>query len=225
MGIVLRNVNKDIGDPPLSVLRDISLTIADGEFVALTGRSGSGKSTLLYILSTLDRPSAGEVLLGGHRVAALSTYDLHRFRNEQMGFVFQFHYLLPELSALDNVLMPARKTRQEEVRRSMALELLTDFGLKDKLGSLPRQLSGGEAQRVAIARSLVMHPRYVFADEPTGNLDTANGELVLDIFRQTNRTRGTTIVMVTHDPDFAAMAGRQVVLRDGRILGGPEAAA
>jgi putative ABC transport system ATP-binding protein/lipoprotein-releasing system ATP-binding protein len=225
MSILLRNVAKAFGDPPLPVLQDISLEIGDGEFVALTGRSGSGKSTLLYILSTLDRPSGGEVLLSGHQVAALSPLDLHRFRNEQMGFVFQFHFLLPELSALDNVLMPARKTRQERARRSLALELLTQFGLGDKLASLPRQLSGGEAQRVAIARALVMQPRYVFADEPTGNLDSANGELVLNIFRETNRTRRTTIVMVTHDADFAAMAGRQVVLRDGRILGESQASA
>jgi putative ABC transport system ATP-binding protein/lipoprotein-releasing system ATP-binding protein len=225
MGIVLRNVTKAFGYPPLPVLRNISLTIEDGEFVSLTGRSGSGKSTLLYILSTLDRPTSGEVLMGGQNVPALSAPELHRFRNERMGFVFQFHYLLPELNALENVLMPARKTRQEGSRRPYAVELLTGFGLGSKLESLPRQLSGGEAQRVAVARALLMQPRYIFADEPTGNLDSANGEMVVRIFQEINRTRGTTLIMVTHDADFAAMAGRQIVLRDGRILGqSPDAA-
>jgi putative ABC transport system ATP-binding protein/lipoprotein-releasing system ATP-binding protein len=224
MSIVLREVAKTFGDPPVVALRDISLTIADGEFAALTGRSGSGKSTLLYILSTLDHPSSGQVLLGGRAVQSLAPEELHRFRNEQMGFVFQFHYLLPELSALENVLMPARKMRRDQAVHAEAVDLLNEFGLADKLNSLPRQMSGGECQRVAIARALVMHPRYLFADEPTGNLDTANGELVLRIFRDANRTRGTTIVMVTHDPDFASLATRQIVLRDGRITSQPQAA-
>lgn len=200
------------------------MAIEDGEFIALTGRSGSGKSTLLYILSTLDRPTAGRVLLGGHDVPSLPPAELHRFRNAQMGFVFQFHYLLPELTALENVLMPARKTGQERTLRARAQGLLEDFGLGNKQGNLPRQLSGGEAQRVAIARALLLRPRYLFADEPTGNLDTANGERVLRIFQEANRTLGTTIVMVTHDPDFAAMATRQVVLRDGQIVESPHQA-
>jgi putative ABC transport system ATP-binding protein/lipoprotein-releasing system ATP-binding protein len=136
-----------------------------------------------------------------------------------MGFVFQFHYLLPELTAYENVLMPARKTHRERSLRNRAGELLDTFGLSSKKDSLPRQLSGGEAQRVAIARALIQRPRFLFADEPTGNLDSANGEQVLHIFQEANRTEGTTIVMVTHDSDFAAMASRQVVLRDGQILG------
>lgn len=224
MSIVLRGVTKSFGEPPTLALQDVSLTVADHEFIALTGRSGSGKSTLLYIVSTLDLPTSGEVLLAGQEVRSLASEALHRFRNQWMGFVFQFHYLLPELSALENVLMPARKTRQELSRRNRALDLLDRFGLSAKTGNLPRQLSGGEAQRVAIARALVMEPRYLFADEPTGNLDSANGELVMRIFQETNRELGTTIVMVTHDADFAAMATRQIVLRDGRIQGQPQAA-
>lgn len=219
MGIVLSGVTKAFGEPPTLALRDVSLTIDDGEFIALTGRSGSGKSTLLYILSTLDRPTAGRVLLSGHDVPSLPPAELHRFRNSQMGFVFQFHYLLPELTAYENVLMPARKTHRERSLRNRAGELLDTFGLSSKKDSLPRQLSGGEAQRVAIARALIQRPRFLFADEPTGNLDSANGEQVLHIFQEANRTEGTTIVMVTHDSDFAAMASRQVVLRDGQILG------
>jgi putative ABC transport system ATP-binding protein/lipoprotein-releasing system ATP-binding protein len=219
MGIVLSGVTKAFGEPPTLALRDVSLTIDDGEFIALTGRSGSGKSTLLYILSTLDRPTAGRVLLSGNDVPSLPLAELHRFRNSQMGFVFQFHYLLPELTAYENVLMPARKTHRERSLRNRAGELLDTFGLSSKKDSLPRQLSGGEAQRVAIARALIQRPRFLFADEPTGNLDSANGEQVLHIFQEANRTEGTTIVMVTHDSDFAAMASRQVVLRDGQILG------
>jgi putative ABC transport system ATP-binding protein/lipoprotein-releasing system ATP-binding protein len=219
MGIVLSGVTKAFGEPPTLALRDVSLTIDDGEFIALTGRSGSGKSTLLYILSTLDRPTAGRVLLSGHDVPSLPPAELHRFRNSQMGFVFQSHYLLPELTAFENVLMPARKTHRERSLRNRAGELLETFGLSSKKDSLPRQLSGGEAQRVAIARALIQRPRFLFADEPTGNLDSVNGEQVLHIFQEANRTEGTTIVMVTHDSEFAAMASRQVVLRDGQILG------
>jgi putative ABC transport system ATP-binding protein/lipoprotein-releasing system ATP-binding protein len=157
------------------------------------------------------------VLLGDRNVPTLRPAELHRFRNEQMGFVFQFHYLLPELSALENVLMPTRKTGQEKAKRARAVELLEGFGLSRKLDNLPRAMSGGEAQRVAIARALIMGPSYLFADEPTGNLDSANGELVMQIFQEANRTHGTTIVMVTHDPDFAAMASRQIVLKDGQV--------
>ena len=218
MGISARGVSKVVGDPPTRVIDDLSLEIKNGEFVALTGRSGSGKSTLLYLLSSLDSVSAGRVELDGEDLSRISEDDLHRFRNEKMGFVFQFHYLIAELTALENVLFPARRTGQQESRASRARNLLDTFGLSGKHGRLPRQLSGGEQQRVAIARALIMEPRYLFADEPTGALDSASGEIVLKILREANQKSGTTIVLVTHDPDFAALAGRQIHLADGRVV-------
>lgn len=217
MAIVLQNVHQILGDPPNHILKNISLTIEDGEFVALTGRSGSGKSTLLYVMSSLDRASQGEVLIDQHNLLTMSKEFLHKFRNERMGFVFQFHYLLPELSALENILMPARKFHREDALKSSAYELLEAFGLTQQADRLPRHLSGGEQQRVAIARSLIMKPKYLFADEPTGNLDSQNGQVVMDIFKHINKRDGTTIVFVTHDPGFAALAHRQVKLVDGQM--------
>ncbi len=219
MGIVAHGVGKVIGEPPTRVLTDISLEIGDGEFIALTGRSGSGKSTLLYILSTLDRPSEGAVEIDGRDVNRLEHHELYRFRNQAMGFVFQFHYLFAELTALENVLLPARKAGRAEELTAHATSLLAQFGLGDKTNRLPRELSGGEQQRVAIARALVMKPRYLFADEPTGSLDTVNGEIVMDIIRTSNEKLGTAVVMVTHDPDFAKLARRQIHLVDGRVVG------
>ena len=218
MGIAAQHVRKVIGIPPTRVLTDISIDIKNGEFISLTGRSGSGKSTLLYILSSLDTPSEGKVEISGSNLATLEAEDLHRFRNEKMGFVFQFHYLLAELSAIENVLMPTMKSKQQERRLPYAASLLEEFGLKEKMNRLPRQLSGGEQQRVAIARALVMEPQYLFADEPTGNLDTVSGESVMKIIRSINHDKGTTVIMVTHDPDFANMAHRQIRLVDGKIL-------
>jgi putative ABC transport system ATP-binding protein/lipoprotein-releasing system ATP-binding protein len=217
MGIVMKDIGKSFGEPPTRVLEDLSLEVSDGEFVAVTGRSGSGKSTALYIMSTLDLPTSGTVSIDGLDVAGLSVEELHLFRNERMGFVFQFHYLLPELTALENVLMPAMKSGRSERKEPAALELLREFGLADKRDRRPGELSGGEQQRVAIARALVMEPKYLFADEPTGNLDSANGLAVMSFFQRINRERGTTILYVTHDPDFAAMAGRRIHLVDGRI--------
>ncbi len=217
MGLVAKELRKSIGNPAVEILKGLSFAIEDGEFVALTGRSGSGKSTLLYLLSTLDPPTSGEVEIGGIATNRLDSRELHRFRNEKMGYVFQFHYLLPELSALENVLMPARKGGRENEMRGHALDLLREFGLHEKSDRLPRQLSGGEQQRVAIARALVMNPRYLFADEPTGSLDSVNGEKVMSIFQDVNRRLGTTVVMVTHDPEFASRAKRAIHLVDGRL--------
>lgn len=215
MGILLEHIEKSFGDPPVRVLKDISLEIKDGEMVTLTGRSGSGKSTLLYVISTLDRPNSGRVAIDGQEVSAMSGQEVHHFRNENMGFVFQFHYLLPELSALENVLMPTLKTNTGIQRAGLAKELLAEFGLKDKFDRLPSQLSGGEQQRVAIARALVMKPRYVFADEPTGNLDSVSGGVVMNLLKRINSEFKTTIIYVTHDADYAAMAPRQIHLVDG----------
>jgi lipoprotein-releasing system ATP-binding protein len=218
VGIVARHVGKVIGQPPNRVLQDITLEIRNGEFIALTGRSGSGKSTLLYLLSSLDTTYEGSIQIDGREVKQMSEEELGVFRNRTMGFVFQFHYLLAELTALENALMPARKAKSEDQRRPRAVALLGQFGLGDKLHRLPRELSGGEQQRVAIARALVMEPHYLFADEPTGNLDSVSGEIVMGIIRELNEKLGTTIVMVTHDPDFANMAKRQIHLSDGQVV-------
>jgi ABC-type lipoprotein export system ATPase subunit len=212
MSIVATQVGKLIGHPPTQVLSDITLDIRDGEFIALTGRSGSGKSTLLYLLSSLDTAYDGTIEIGGRGVNRMDEAELGRFRNRQMGFVFQFHYLLAELTALENVLMPARKAGEETTRLEQGVALLQQVGLGEKRHRLPRELSGGEQQRVALARALVMQPRYLFADEPTGNLDSVNGETVMRIIREANQKLGTTVVLVTHDADFARMAKRQIHL-------------
>jgi lipoprotein-releasing system ATP-binding protein len=218
MGIIASHVGKVIGNPPARILTDVSLNIQDGEFVALTGKSGSGKSTLLYILSSLDNATEGHIEMSGHNVTQMKTEDLNRFRNEKMGFVFQFHYLLAELTAIENVLMPAKRSKRENQCRGRAERILEEFGLGKKLHRLPRQLSGGEQQRVAIARALVMEPQYLFADEPTGSLDSTSGEKVMSIMKEANKKMGTTIIMVTHDPDFAQLANRQIHLSDGKVV-------
>jgi ABC-type lipoprotein export system ATPase subunit len=219
MKIEGRGLVKSFGDPPQEVLHGIDLRIERGEFVALTGKSGSGKSTLLYLLSTLDTPTRGEVLLDGTEVARLTTREVHALRNRRMGFVFQFHYLLPDLTALENILLPALKSGEDKKRRPRALELLSGFDLADKAGRLPGQLSGGEQQRVAIARALIMNPSLIFADEPTGNLDSRNGGIVMDLLKKINREEGSTLVLITHDEDFAREAPRKIELRDGRVSG------
>lgn len=198
------------------VLENINLNIQEGEFISLCGKSGSGKSTLLYILSSLDKASSGEVILDGKELSKVTPGQLHILRNEKIGFVFQFHYLLPELTALENVLMPSFKKKID--KKKEAIDLLTQVGLKDKLHRLPKQLSGGEQQRVAIARALIMNPQYLFADEPTGNLDSNNGKKIMAILKEINQEKKTTIVMVTHDPDFAEMANRKITLSDGKII-------
>ncbi len=217
MSIKAEGVGKVLGDPPTRILSGVTLEIPDGEYLAITGRSGSGKSTLLYLLSTLDGVSEGRIEIDGRDAGRMSASELSVFRNSQTGFVFQFHYLLSELTVLENVLLPARKTRQERSRRQHALSLLEEVGLAGKEKRFPRQLSGGEQQRVAIARSLVMEPRYLFADEPTGSLDTENSETVLRILRETNERRKTTVILVTHDPNFAHRARRRIHLVDGRL--------
>lgn len=217
MGIAAKNIGKIFGTPPVRVLSDISLEIKDGEFVSLTGRSGAGKSTLLYILSSLDNPTEGSIEISGRDVTKMDSVELHRFRNEAMGFVFQFHYLIAELTAIQNVLMPTLKLNEGAKRRPRAEMLLEQFGLKDKLDRYPRQLSGGEQQRLALARSLIMGPKYLFADEPTGALDTANAEIVMNILRDCRAKEGMTVLLVTHDSDFAKMASREIHMVDGKL--------
>lgn len=215
--IQVQNLFKSFGEPSVDVLKGLSFEIPEKSFVSITGKSGSGKSTLLYCISTLDSPTNGEVLYHQKNLNSFSEEEIHRFRNLKMGFVFQFHYLLPELTALENVLMPARKTNQQGQREAYARDLLDRFDLKGKHDRRPKHLSGGEQQRVAIARSLIMDPQYIFADEPTGNLDSSNAETVMQILKEVTRTRNTTVIFVTHDPDFAQMADQQIKLADGKL--------
>lgn len=215
--IVCKNIIKEFGTPPQEVLHGLSFEIQDGEFVSISGRSGSGKSTLLYIISTLDHPSHGEVIIDGLELSKMNSDTVHSFRNKYVGFIFQFHYLLPELTALENVLLPARNLNLMEQKRQAAIDLLARLGLNKHIHKYPGQLSGGEQQRVAIARALILQPRYIFADEPTGNLDTHNAQLVMDILKEVNLRDKTTVCLVTHDPGFAAMARREIYLIDGKI--------
>lgn len=217
MGLVTKKLCKQFGEPPVKVLFDIDLEIKNGDFVSIAGKSGSGKSTLMYLISTLDTPSSGEIIIDDRVVSQMTHNEVHEFRNFNVGFVFQFHYLLPELSAIENVLMPTFKNKQTKQREPKAKALLERFGLADKFHRRPHQLSGGEQQRVAIARSLIMDPKYIFADEPTGNLDTSNSEIVFKIFQEINREQGTTFVYVTHDPDYANIAKTKIVMVDGRL--------
>ncbi|MCB9073176.1 MAG: ABC transporter ATP-binding protein [Bdellovibrionaceae bacterium] len=219
--IECKNITKDFGKQ--RILHGLTFNISDGEFVSISGRSGSGKSTLLYIVSTLDLPSTGEVHIDGNNLATMSSKKIHMFRNYHVGFIFQFHYLLPELTALENVLLPARNLGLVDKYEEIAQSWLKKLNISDQAGKLPGQMSGGQQQRVAIARALVMKPKYIFADEPTGNLDTYNAGLVMDILEETNKKEKTTIVLVTHEPDFAARAQREIFLVDGRISSREEA--
>ncbi|HRG46773.1 MAG TPA: ABC transporter ATP-binding protein [Leptospiraceae bacterium] len=216
-GIDCISLNRSFGNPPLEILKSISLQIPKGQFVSVTGRSGSGKSTLLYALSGLDRITSGKVLFSGESIHDMPEKQLNLFRNFKMGFVFQFHYLLPEITVLENVLMPARKTNLHKTKEEEAKKILEDFSLSHCIDKLPGQISGGESQRVSIARALIMRPEYIFADEPTGNLDSVNGEKVLELFRKVNQDYKTTIVMVTHDAGYAKLAQRTIGLSDGRL--------
>jgi lipoprotein-releasing system ATP-binding protein len=203
------------------VLRGIDLEIHEGEFAALVGPSGSGKSTLLYLLGGLDHPDAGNVEIEGENLARVDDDELARLRNRLIGFVYQFHFLLPEFSALENVLMPlwARGGGRSRTDRAWATELLGRVGLAEAAGKLPREMSGGEQQRVAVARALVNRPRLLLADEPTGNLDSTNASTVYELFRELNRSLGQTILVVTHDPEWAARSDRVLRLLDGLLVG------
>jgi len=220
--ISVRQMSKDLllpGAPPAPILKDLTFEIDAGEFVAITGPSGSGKSTLLYLLGGLDHPTRGELLFDGEDLSKMSDDELTRKRNRQIGFVYQFHYLLPEFSSLENVMMPllASETMSHKEAAARAKEVLEAVGLGDRLGHLPKQLSGGQQQRVSIARALANQPRVLFGDEPTGNLDTANTQSVYELFRDLNRRLGQTIVIVTHDDEIASKADRQIQVVDGVI--------
>jgi putative ABC transport system ATP-binding protein/lipoprotein-releasing system ATP-binding protein len=204
-----------IGRNTVSVLRGIDLQIAVGEAIFLCGASGAGKTTLLYTLAGLERPEEGEVLLDGISLYAIGDNNLARLRNAKMGFVFQSYFLLPELTALENVLIPAMISREVATDRAMAL--LERVGLADRADHLPSELSGGEQQRVAIARALVNEPAILFADEPTGNLDSNTGESIIQLLLGITRNEKRTLVVVTHDPDLACRGDRIVRIEDGTI--------
>jgi ABC-type lipoprotein export system ATPase subunit len=213
--ISINQITKAFGSPKTEVLKGISCDIEQGEFVSLTGKSGSGKTTMLYVISSLDEPTSGVVKIDDRDIHRMDEKSVHEFRNKEVGFVFQFHYLLPELTALENILMPARKAGTMDQQIDYAKELLLRFDLKDHMHKLPGQLSGGQQQRVSVARAIVSKPRFLFADEPTGNLDSVNAKMVMDIFCDLNKSQGMTIVCVTHDPDFAKIAQRELILKDG----------
>ena len=208
------------GAKKVEVLSGIDLAFSQGERVAIVGASGVGKTTLLHILGTLDRPTTGKVFYGGRDIFTLNEKDLAFFRNREIGFVFQFHHLLPEFSALENTMMPCLIqgiSNKEAALRAEAI--LTLVGLKDRLSHKPGELSGGEQQRVAVARALVLEPKVLLADEPTGNLDTKTGESVFALLQDLNRMKGVTLIMVTHNPILAAQMPRQILLLEGKAAG------
>lgn len=209
------------GEVTTTLVNDATLTINRGEFVAITGASGSGKSSLLYLLGLLDRPTSGTVRLRGEDTALLSEDGRAALRLAEIGFVFQFHFLLPEFSAVENVMLPMQRAGllSETEAESRAVALLGSLGLADQARKLPRQLSGGQSQRVAIARALANEPLIVLADEPTGNLDSAATANVQAILKDLAHIYGRTVAVVTHDRDFAAAADRIIVMSDGRVLG------
>jgi putative ABC transport system ATP-binding protein len=217
--IEVRNAQKVIqnGTRRVEILKGVSLTIPAGQFVAIVGASGSGKSTLLGLLAGLDSPSSGEIWLDGIPIHNLEEAQLASVRGSKIGFVFQSYQLIPTLTALENVLLPFELNASGS-GLDKARTLLKSVGLAERMDHYPVQLSGGEQQRVALARAFVVEPPIVMADEPTGNLDSTNGRLVLDLLLDRNKRAGTTLVLVTHDSEVAAMADRKIVLRDGQIV-------
>jgi len=205
-----------IGEQHIPVLDNVSLSVAKGEFLVVEGSSGSGKTTLLSLLSGLDKPTAGRVFIGDKDITDIKEDDLAPLRNEIIGFVFQSFHLVPSLSAVENVMFPA-ELRFDENAYEKASHLLKRMGLYHRKDNLPHQLSGGEKQRVAMCRALINNPQVIFADEPTGNLDSENGKAILELLLEFHGERQTTLVLVTHNLDIANMADRMIVLQDGRI--------
>ena len=221
--IVVSDLRKSLrtGGTTVDILRGIDFTVARGEFVAIMGASGSGKSTLLGLLAGLDNPTSGSVALNGTVISNLAEDRLAQLRGKTIGFVFQSYQLIPTLTALENVLLPYELNDDAggwKAGVARARALLDSVGLSERVDHYPVQLSGGEQQRVALARAFILRPPIVLADEPTGNLDTVNGEHILELLLQLNRVEGTTLVLVTHDPALAAHAGRRITLRDGLVV-------
>ena len=207
------------GEIPVTLVNNASLYINAGEFMAITGPSGSGKSSLLYLLGLLDRPTTGHIHINGQDTGTMDENALAALRLESLGFIFQSHFLLPEFSALENVMLPMRRLRRLSMQaaKDRGMGLLADFGLADHAHKTPRQLSGGQSQRVAVARALANEPVLILADEPTGNLDTASSTIVQNILKDLAHSRKRAVIAVTHDPRFAAMADRHIRIVDGRI--------
>jgi lipoprotein-releasing system ATP-binding protein len=218
--IEARNIEKSFYPPAgeLKILRGVDVSIGGGEVVGIVGASGVGKSTFLHVLGTLDRPTSGNVLYDGEDVFSMDNTSLASFRNRTIGFVFQFHHLLPEFTALENVMIPGMiSSRNSADLRSRAEELLNELGVLERRDHRPGELSGGEQQRVAVARALILNPKVVLADEPTGNLDTATGEDLINLLLQLNRDRGITFVIVTHNESLSRRCHRVLKMVDGRL--------
>jgi putative ABC transport system ATP-binding protein len=217
--ILLQNLTKTVrsGTEDLTILDDVSLDIPDGQFIALTGASGSGKSTLLGLIAGLDSPSKGSIVIDGDEVTAMNEDGLATLRSEKIGFIFQSFHLIPSLTAFENILIPM-EIRGVRNARDRADSLLADVDLTDRGHHYPTELSGGEQQRVAIARAFANEPSILLADEPTGNLDSRNGKHIFELMTALHTKRNVTLVLVTHDPQLAAEAERQIVLRDGRVV-------
>jgi len=214
--IEVKNIWKSFGE--LEVLKGVNLQVEKGEIVAIIGKSGAGKTTLLQIIGTLDRPTQGQVIIDGTDVFAMKDKELAAFRNQHIGFIFQFHQLLPEFTALENVCIPAMIAREKESEYSArATQLLTNLGLGDRLNHKPNALSGGEKQRVAAARALMMAPDIILADEPTGSLDTQNKQELSELLLKLRKEYGQTILLVTHDKELAGIADRIIEIKDGII--------
>lgn len=217
MRIKLENVYKTF--KPVEVLKDINLEILDNEFVSIVGPSGAGKSTLLHLIGTLEKPDKGTVKYDDKDIYRLNDRDLSNFRNRNIGFVFQFHHLLPEFSAIENVMLPALISGiSKEKASEKAQELLTELNLSHRLTHKPQELSGGEQQRVAIARALINDPKVLLADEPTGNLDSQNAEEVINLFKRLHNQANLTIILVTHQESFANISDRIIHIKDGCIV-------
>lgn len=211
------NIHKSYGD--LEILKGINLEVSEAEILAIVGSSGAGKTTLLQILGTLDKPNQGKIYLNDKDVTGFNNKELSKFRNESIGFVFQFHQLLPEFTALENVCLPGYigKKSKKEVKKK-AKELLDYLGLKDRYDHKPAQLSGGEKQRVAVARALINEPKIVFADEPSGNLDSENSLDLFQLFDKVRKDFGNSFVIVTHDKELSSMADRTITMADGKLV-------
>lgn len=215
--IEVKNIHKSFGT--LEVLKGVDLTVEKGEIVSIIGKSGAGKTTLLQIMGTLDKPDAGSVVIDGVDVFALKEKELADFRNRHIGFIFQFHQLLPEFTTLENVMMPAMIARMDEKQAEQrAMQLLTELGMAERLTHKPSQLSGGEKQRVAAARAMMMSPNVILADEPSGSLDESNKKELHKLLLQMRKQYGQTIIIVTHDKELAEISDRVIEMKDGKIL-------